>query len=191
MNNIKVFRIAGIVMLVGGLLMAIVDVSSFWLPPSLEFYLVEMIAVGLGIFGAFALYSYQMEKIGWPGLIGFIILTVGLLLQFSFDWGGVVIIPEIRDVAPEFMDGPDLPLSRFLISVRTQLMGLGALLFGISTWKAHRFPRGAAALLILGSFTGALSAFDIVNLFPFGEIALASVGLAWMGLWLIRHPRTA
>jgi hypothetical protein len=91
------------------------------------------------------------------------------------------IAPALATEAPEFLDaGPPPGLVLTLIG-----LGVGWLVFGISTLRAGVYPRWAAILVIVGVVI-------VILQLPFTTIAL-SVAVAWLGFHLFtgREPAEA
>ena len=106
--------------------------------------------------------------------------ALGTLLVAGDWWYEAFVAPQIVAQAPEVLN--TAPSGSILIGAAATfgLFALGWLLFGIASYRARVFPRGAAALMAVGGVTGilALSA-------PF-QIPLA-LAVGWMG-WSLLSP---
>ncbi len=160
----------------------------------------------LFLLGIAGLYARQVEKAGWLGLAGFLLLTLSWWLQTGFVFAEAFILPPLADEAPGFVDGllgtiaagrasevnlGALPVL-YNLGVGIPYM-LGGLLFGIATFRAGVLPRWPAGLLAI---SGPL-AMLMVALLPhqLERLAAMPMGLAvaWLGyaLWAERRERVA
>jgi hypothetical protein len=153
-----------------------------------------------GLFGVAGLYARHVEKTGWLGLAGYILLTIFYAFQMCYSFAEVLILPLLTSVAPAFVEGSlglatgvpgEMSLGAFatVYSLITVLYLLGLLLFGIAIFRARILSRWAAILL---AFSGPL-AFIMVAVLPHQLERLAAmpmgVALAWLGytLWSERR----
>ena len=153
-----------------------------------------------GLFGIAGLYARHVEKTGWLGLAGYLLLTIFYAVQMCFAFMEPLVLPLLTTVAPTFVEstlglasgaaGPmNLGAFATIYSLLPVLYLLGLLLFGIALFRARILPRWAAGLL---AFSGPL-AFIMVTLLPHQLERLAAVpmgfALAWLGyaLWSERR----
>ncbi|HEX8681384.1 MAG TPA: hypothetical protein VF707_03660 [Ardenticatenaceae bacterium] len=156
-----------------------------------------------GLFGIAGLYARHVEKTGWLGLAGYLLLTIFYAVQMCFAFMEPLVLPLLTTVAPTFVEstlglssgaGGPMNLGAFatIYSLLPVLYLLGLLLFGIALFRARILPRWAAGLL---AFSGPL-AFIMVALLPHQLERLAAVpmgfALAWLGyaLWSERREHT-
>jgi hypothetical protein len=148
----------------------------------------------LFVIGIGGIYARQVEEVGWLGLAGFLVLSLGLLLTAAFQFVEAAVEPVLASSAPGFVDGVlglveghpsnvDLGALPTLWSVSSALFLAGTLLFGIATLRAGIVPRLAS-----GMFTfGLLLSGPVVALLGAPRLAAVPIGLglAWMGyaLW--------
>jgi hypothetical protein len=156
------------------------------------------VAMGiLGIFGMTGLYARQLEKAGWLGLIGYLLLTIFYALITAFQFIEAYITPVLTTAAPQFVEaflavaaGKATEFDLGALPTVYMMLGLvgytlGGLLFGIATFRAGVLPRWAGALLAIA----VLLPIVATGLFPhpLDRIFAVPVGLAlaWMGyaLW--------
>jgi hypothetical protein len=111
----------------------------------------------LFLIGIAGLYARQVEKAGWLGLAGFLLLILCWWLQSAYVFGETFILPQLATSAPPFvvsllgiasgnpgeMNIGPLPA---IYSLGIPYM-LGGLLFGIATLRAGLLPRWPAGLL--------------------------------------------
>ena len=157
-----------------------------------------------GLFGIAGLYARHVEKTGWLGLAGYLLLTIFYAVQMCYAFAEPVILPLLTSVAPTFVEsvmgmssgaGGPMNLGAFatIYSLLSLLYLLGLLVFGIALFRARILPRWAAGLL---ACSGPL-AFIMVALLPhqFERLAAMPMGfaLAWLGyaLWSERREQAA
>jgi hypothetical protein len=154
----------------------------------------------LGLFGIAGLYARQVEKTGWLGLAGYLLVTVFYAVQMCYAFAEPTLLPLLAPVAPTFVEsvmgmssgaGGTMNLGAFAViyNILPILYLLGLLLFGIATFRAHILPRGAAVLLAV---SGPL-ALIMGALLPhqFARLAAMPMGLAliWLGFALFFERR--
>src|SRR5919106_5712302 len=59
----------------------------------------------LFLIGITGIYSRQVERAGWLGLAGFLLLTLSWWLQMAFVFAEAFILPVLATTAPKFVDG--------------------------------------------------------------------------------------
>jgi hypothetical protein len=153
-----------------------------------------------GLFGITGLYARQVEKTGWLGLAGYLLLTTYFALQMCFSFIEPTILPLLTSAAPAFVESAlamrsgaaasmNLGALATVYSLTSVLYLLGLLLFGIATFRARILPRWAAALLALsGPLAGILfgllpDQLDQLTAIPTG------VALVWLGFSLFFERR--
>ena len=155
--------------------------------------------------GITGIYARQVEKAGWLGLAGFLLLILSWWLQTAFVFAEAFILPPLATTAPEFVDGVlgTLAAGRAsevnlgaLPAIFTFGVGipyiLGGLLFGIATLRAGILPRWPAGLLAVAAVLTPAAA-----LLPHAIQRLAAIpvglALAWLGyaLWSERREQAS
>ena len=158
----------------------------------------------LFLLGIAGIYARQVERAGWLGLAGFLLLTLSWWLQTAFVFAEAYILPELANAAPAFVEsflgivnpGSPVEMNIGVLPAAYGLLGilymLGGLLFGIATLRAGILPRWPAGLLAVAALltpAAALLPHDIQRLaaIPVG------LALAWLGyaLWSERSERRA
>jgi hypothetical protein len=152
----------------------------------------------LFLLGIVGLYARQVNKAGWLGLVGFLLLGLSWALQTAFVFAEAFILPPLATTAPQFVDGllgvasgrasavnlGALPALYALVGVSYML---GGLVFGIATLRAGILPRWAAGLLAVAA---ALTPAAALLPHEIQRLAAVPVGfaLAWLGyaLWAER-----
>jgi hypothetical protein len=155
----------------------------------------------LFLIGIAGLYARQVERAGWLGLAGFLLLTLSWWLQTAFVFAEAYILPPLATTAPTFVDGTLGTLaagraSEVNLGALPALYNLGVaipyilggLLFGIATLRAGILPRWPAGLLAVAAVLTPAAA-----LLPHAIQRLAAIpvgiALAWLGyaLWSERR----
>jgi hypothetical protein len=158
----------------------------------------------LFLFGIVGLYARQVNKVGWLGLAGFLLLSLSWMLQTAFVFAEAFILPPLATMAPKFVDG----LLGQLTSGRASAVNLGALpalytlvgvayilgglLFGIATLRAGILPRWAAGLLAVAAALTPANALAPHQIGRFAAVPVA-LALAWLGyaLWAEKRVQPA
>ena len=155
--------------------------------------------------GITGIYARQVEKAGWLGLAGFLLLILSWWLQTAFVFAEAYILPPLATTAPKFVDGTlgTLAAGRasevnlgalpalYNLGVGIPYM-LGGLLFGIATLRAGILPRWPAGLLAVAAVLTPAAA-----LLPHAIQRLAAIpvglALAWLGyaLWSERREQAS
>ena len=158
----------------------------------------------LGLLGIAGIYARQLDKAGWLGLAGFLLLSLSWWLQTAFVFAEAYILPLLATTAPQFVDAVLGTIARgqasdvnlgalpmiYSLGVGVPYM-LGGLLFGIATFRAGILPRWPAGLLAVAAALTPLAA-----LLPHAIQRLAGIpvglALAWLGyaLWSERREHT-
>ena len=148
----------------------------------------------LAMLGIAGLYARQVEKSGWLGLAGYLLLSLFWAFSLALHFIEAFISPVVATVAPKFVEGllgmvagqaSEITLGA-LPTVYGILIGvvgyvLGGLLFGIATFRANVLPRWAGALLAIGTLLPVLLSSVIQH--PYDRMFAVPVGLAlaWLG----------
>jgi len=152
-----------------------------------------------GLLGMPGLYARQAEKSGWLGLVGYILLSLWLVVIMGFSFVEAFILPHVATALPAFVqawmgmfNGPagkfDLGVLPTIWTLTGPVYILGGLLFGIATFRAGILPRWAGALLALSTVLA-----PIAGLLPNAsqpKIAIPmGLALAWLGYALFAERR--
>jgi hypothetical protein len=150
--------------------------------------------------GLTGIYASQVEEAGWLGLVGYIALSVGLLITAAFTFVEAFMEPILAGESPAFVSGLlgmvdstasdfDLGALPTIYSVASALFLGGCIVFGIGAIRARILSRPAAALFAFGIIAAAplAAALDTprVAAVPIG------LGLAWMGVSLWSRRRSS
>ncbi len=202
----KLIRWAGLSAMVAGIIfagiqpihppdvLASVTTSAFIIITSLK-----TVMCLFGLFGIAGLYARHVEKTGWLGLAGYLLLTIFYAVQMCFAFAEPLILPLLVTESPNFVasalgmaSGAGGPMNLGAFAVVYQIVSvlylLGLLLFGIAIFRARILSRWAAVLLAV---SGPLAI--IMSLLPHQIARLAAMpmgfALAWLGyaLWSERR----
>ena len=159
----------------------------------------------LFLLGITGIYARQVNKAGWLGLAGFLLLFLSWALQMAFVFVEAFVLPLLATSAPQFVNGVLANIARgeasaLDLGALPMIYGLGVavtyilggLVFGIATLRAGILPRWAGGLLAVTATLTPLAALlphDIQRLaaIPMG-LALATLGYA---LWSERRAQAA
>lgn len=153
----------------------------------------------LFLIGFTGLYARQVERAGWLGLAGYLMLMVAWFIQTGYVFAEIFILPALSTAAPQFVESflgiatmqsgqMDLGAAVPLYGLLSALIIIGSLLFGIATFRARILPRWPAALLALTVVFIPVAALlphavqRIVGAVPLG-IAVAWLGFALFTDW--------
>lgn len=163
MSTTKLIRSSGLSLMLGGIIFAVHLITHppgetaeyafypLWVPS----HLLGSIASVLILFGLVGLYLRQSEKIGLPGLIGFILTFVGFTLSAgALIFISVIFVPFLAARGMDSFVDPKGPLftssaMQLMVGVSALSLLLGLLLLAITTLRAHVLPRWGAWVIIL------------------------------------------
>jgi len=111
-----------------------------------------------GLLGITGLYARQVEKAGWLGLAGYLLLTTYFAVQMCISFIEPTVLPLLTSLAPAFVESflamrsgttglMNLGALQTVYSLASVLFVFGLVLFGIASFRARILPRMAAALL--------------------------------------------
>jgi len=204
----NLIRWAGLAAMLGGISYVVVGLFH---PPnvpssvtSTQWAIVHVVAMAMsffGLLGVTGLYARQMKETRWVGLVGFVLLSLWLVLIMGFTFTEVFILPVLATTAPAFVEawmgmlnGYASTISLGTLSTVWTLSGplylLGGLLFGIATFRAGILPRWAAGLLAIGTVLAPVAALLPLELQP--KVAVpVGLALVWLGyaLWSERREQ--
>ena len=167
----SLLRVAGAAAGLGGLCYVFVGIfHPANAPASVTTTRWEMVHVVACVMCLFALlglagvYARQAVKSGWLGLVGYVLLSAWFVLIMGFSFVEAFILPRVAKTKPTLVDAwmkmfnggtsqLDLGVLPTLWTLSAPLYIGGGVLFGIATFRARVLPRGAAALLALGTGT--------------------------------------
>ena len=206
-TNENLIRLAGLSALIAGICYVLVGIfhpanvaSSV---TTTRWEIVHVLACAMSFFGVLGmagLYARQAVKTGWLGLVGYILLSLWLVLIMGFSFVEASILPHVATALPAFVqawmgmfNGPagkfDLGVLPTIWTLTGLVYILGGLLFGIATFRAGILPRWAGALLALSTVLA-----PIAGLLPNASQPKVAVPMglvfAWLGYALWSERRT-
>jgi hypothetical protein len=201
MSSSNLIRWSGLAALVGGVLLAVLEVAEFVLiggqPESVAagasaLIIVRvsfLVAIALIILALVGLYARQAEQAGTLGLIAFLVAFIGTVMVFGAQWSTAFIGPWLAEAAPELLDTEPAGLMSAGFMLSFLLLALGWFLCGLASLQARVLPRGGAVLLMVGAV---LLFVALLLEFP-GSTVVFGAALAWMGygLWSGAGERAA
>jgi len=203
-------RLAGLSALLAGLCYVIVGVFHPANVPSsvttTRWQIVHVFACAMSFFGLLGmagLYARQAKKVGWLGLIGYVLLSLWFVLIMGFSFVEAFILPRVAAADPSFVAawmgvlvGPAgkvyLGALPALWTLSAPIYILGGVLFGITTFRAGILPRWGGALLALGTVLAPLGA-ALPNAAQPKTAIPVGLALAWLGyaLWSEQRARAS
>jgi hypothetical protein len=201
---------AGVAAMVAGLIFAVVGLIH---PPQIvssvttsRWTIVHLLTIVMAFFcllGIAGIYARQVEKAGWMGLAGYLLLSLWFVVVTGFTFFEALILPLLASDSPKFAEsflgiftGSVGETSVGALATLWTLVGvvyiLGSLLFGIATFRAGILSRWAAALLGLGAASSPAFALLPQSFAPLAAVPVG-LGLAWLGysLWSERRQPAA
>ncbi|HEX3932341.1 MAG TPA: hypothetical protein VHW64_16705 [Nocardioides sp.] len=201
-------RLAGLSALIGGACYVFVGVfhpaNAVASVTTTRWAIVHVVACAMSFFvllGLAGIYARQAVKSGWLGLVGYVLLSLWLVLIMGFSFVEAFILPHVANATPALVDGwmkmfnggtskIDLGVLPTLWTLTGPIYILGGLLFGIATFRAGVLPRGAAVLLALGTVLAPLAAPLSLSAQP--KIAIPTgLAIAWLGYALMTERQEA
>ncbi|MEO8392233.1 MAG: hypothetical protein ABI700_04495 [Chloroflexota bacterium] len=206
----KLIRWAGLSALLAGLCYVLVGVfHPANVPASVtttSWAIVHVLACAMSFFGLLGLaglYARQAEKSGWLGLVGFVMLSLWLVIIMGFSFVEAFILPSLATAVPTFMtswmgmlNSSASPMNLGVLPTLWTLSGplymFGGLLFGIAIFRARILPRWAGVLLALGCFLAPVAVALPLEAQPKMAIPVG-LALAWLGyaLWSERREQAS
>jgi hypothetical protein len=142
---------------------------------------VSILAFALLVVALVASYDLQARRVGGFGLFALAAAIVGTVFMTGDWWYEAFAVPRIAEVAPDVIDS--FVGGRLILGGVTSfaLFGLGWILYGIASIRAHVFPVAVSWGIAGGGLVSALPSTPYL-------IGNAVLGLAFVGLgvWLMR-----
>jgi len=190
-------RATGIAAMLAGALFVLVQIihpaetveavaGSGWVP--VHYLTIAMLT--LFTIGVTGIYARQVERAGWIGLVGFVALSFGLLLNMGGAFIEAFVEPLLAVSNPDFVEAfnamvmgtpydYDLGALPMMWSAGSAGFMAGTLVLGIATLRAGVLSRWGAAVFAFGLVIG----LPVASLI--GNVRLAavpiSIGLIWLG----------
>ena len=160
---------------------------------------VTLAMLTLFVVGITGIYARQIDKLGWIGLAGFVVLSFGLLLNIGGAFIEALVEPLLATSNPDFVHAfngmvmgtpytADLGALPSMWSASSAAFIAGTLLFGIANLRAGVLSRWGSGVLAFGLVIG----LPIATLLGNQRLAAVpiSIGLAWLGYSLWSEGRT-
>ena len=187
MSSTILYRLSGMSLLIGSLLVAVGVIPIFFIgddPGSsiaASIALLRVLGGMLIVLGLPGMYLRQAERVGLLGLVGFVLtLFYILILGVAGDTINAFVLPFLASAAPALLKG-SLPSGLETFFIVGQLLAfVGGVLLGIATLRAGVFSRWASLLLIVGAVLSFIGNFLLPIIGTVG-VVLFLVGLAWLG----------
>ena len=200
MSSKTLYRLSGIGLLAGGLLMAIGLIGALFVigssPPdnptatnaSPAFPLVFLLIVcGLMLIAAGlpGISTRQVRQICPLGFTGFVLTMFGVLLDLGMALFAAIVVPWLATAAPKLQFAG--PTSLFVLLYGAFLvLGIGSLALGLAIAQGNALPRTAGVILIFSGLANVIAVLAWpISLFGFiGQILFAGA-VAWIGYILV------
>src|SRR3954452_10208663 len=110
----------------------------------------SILAFGMLVFALVAAHDLHAAAAGVLGLIGLGAAILGTVFMAGDWWFEAFAVPRLAEVAPSAMN--DFAASRLLLGglLSFVLFGLGWILYGIASLRAHVFPVAVAWAIVVG-----------------------------------------
>ncbi len=208
MSSTQLFRLSGIVLLLGAVVSVVAGVMTLFLDSSLgaspttiqsplwsTFWSLAFVGIVLILLGLPALYLRQSRgRGGVVGLIGVFLVALGSFLGMATTAYFVSILPLLAEKAPHLINaGYETSLAVFGISA-TVLGIIGPLLLGIAVIRAKVFPSLVGILFIVAGVLSPVNTFSGGALFALiGLVGIVSAAIAygWVGMILTTQHTVA
>jgi hypothetical protein len=206
-TNENLIRLAGLSALIAGICYVLVGIFH---PANVaasvtttRWEIVHVLACAMcffGVLGMAGLYARQAVKTGWLGLLGYILLSLWLVMIMGLSFVEAFVLPQLATALPAFVEawmgmfnGPagkfDLGVLPTIWTLTGPVYILGGLLFGIATFRAGILPRWAGALLALSTALAPIAALLPNASQPKAAVPMG-LALAWLGYALWSEQRT-
>ena len=209
MNTRNLIRWTGVSAMAAGMCFVVIGLN----PPNVlssvtttRWAITHSLAAAMSVFGLLGmtgLYARQVEAAGWPGLAGYLLWSLWLVLALPFTFFQAFILPLLATKAPALAEGFLAIFSRSagemhfgvladLWALSDILFVLGGLMFGIATLRAGILSRWAAGVFTIGIALAPPSALLPDQLRPLVAVPIG-FALAWLGytLWSERREHTS
>jgi hypothetical protein len=208
MSATPLFRLSGIILLLGAAVSVIAGVMTLFLDNSLSaspatiqsplwstFWSLSFVGIVLILFGLPALYLRQARgRGGVVGLIGVFLVALSSFLGMATTAYFVSILPLLATKAPNLINaGYETSLAVFGIGA-TVLGIIGPLLLGIAVIRAKVFPALVGLLLMVSGLLSPVTTFSGGALFALiGLVGIVSAAIAygWVGMILTTQHNVA
>jgi hypothetical protein len=146
--------------------------------------LMTLAAFALLALALIAVYDWQAAAAGFFGVVGLGAALIGTVVMTGDWWFEAFAVPWLADVSPGALDavGGRLIVGGFASFV---VLGIGWVLFGVASLRAHVFPTRISALILIG---GLLSGVSVAGTYLLGGVILGAA-IVWLGTWKLAATR--
>jgi hypothetical protein len=147
----------------------------------------SIVAFALLVLALVAAYDREARPAGTLGVIALGAAIVGTVFMAGDWWYEAFAVPRVAEVAPQVID--TFVGGRLLVGglLSFALFGLGWVLFGIASLRAHVFPAAISVAILVG---GLLSGVPIGIAYLSGGVILG-LAIVWLGAWMMRTTAAA
>ena len=182
MPTTTLYRLAGQAGIATGILLLLNDARRVGLVPENALtHQIAPIPAFLAVFALIGIFLWQRERSGPLGLWGFALNLAGLVGVAAIEFTLHYVFPLLdKQTVDRLVDGRTG--AGFLIVSIVFLTG--TVLFGLSMWRAGRFPRSAVILYVVGFVPTALRSVLPAPVVSLGFV-LGSVAIIWLSVALV------
>jgi hypothetical protein len=152
------------------------------------------LAVALLLVGSMGFYLDEADRVGAAGMVAFLLAFLGSALVLAWEWANVFVLRDLARVSPAALGSLDASKGMSLYTlgaiIPLSLFTLGWLALAISTMRAGKENRVAAAVLIAGFFVGPIASAALGAKWG-GALGSATLGVGWMMLGVRVASRAA
>ena len=147
----------------------------------------SIVAFALLVLALVAAYDREARAAGALGVIAVGSAVIGTVFMAGDWWFEAFAVPRMAEIAPQVMD--TFTGGRLLIGGLSSfaLFGIGWVLFGVASLRAHVFPTAVSMSILVG---GLLSGVPIGITYLAGGVILG-LAIAWLGVWMMRTTTAA
>jgi hypothetical protein len=145
----------------------------------------SLVAFALLIVALVAAYGREPRPAGVFGAIAVGAAIVGTVFMAGDWWYEAFAVPRMAEVASSAMDA--FVGGRLLVGglASFALLGIGWVLFGVASLRAHVYPAGISIAILVG---GILSGVPIGMVYLSGGVILG-LAFVWLGAWMMANTR--
>ena len=163
------FRAAGVAAAISGLIFIGVQINHPYLDATsitttdvMTRNSLKMLMAALALAGITGIYLRQVTKMGWLGLLGFVVFAAGYLSILGTEFVAALVLPSIAHSSTAYVNDviavannrpPTGDIGRMHIAILFTAITYigGGFVFAIALFRANVLARWAAALLALGT----------------------------------------
>jgi hypothetical protein len=153
----------------------------------------------LFLVGFTGLYVRQAKKVGWLGLVGFLMVSLSWWITTGYVFVELFVLPVLAGSAPEFVNSylgivnqspgdMNIGILPALFNIGSLLYLVGGILFGVATFRARVLPRWPASLLVAAAAVTPFAALLPHALQRYAAVPLG-IALIWLGYVLFAEKR--